>query len=126
MGKINIWENNTNKIKKILKKEFKDNTFKIRTKNYTGGKSIWIYTDAIKNTERLFELKRKLNTGLNEKERQEWNELTKTREKNREVEKKIKELLKEFYEVDYNEFGEIMAGGNCYLFIEPLTDFEGW
>lgn len=121
---INIWENNTPTIKKLLKMHFPTATFRIKTKNFSGGKSIDIYTDLIKpiDYDKKRELELKLqNEGLEEAEWQELQNINKAIEYNQDVEQNIKALLKPFWSVDYDEFsGEILQGANCFLSVTNL------
>lgn len=119
-----IWKNNTPEIKRILKRRYPDAKFRIRTKNYSGGKSIYIYTSLIKEVDynRMRELENTLRKeGLYGKEIEEYREFKRKIEENQKIEREIKTLLKDFWEVDYDEFsGEVLQGANCFLFVEKL------
>ncbi len=121
---INIWENNTPTIKKLLKENFPKATFRIKTKNFSGGKSIDIYTDLIKpvDYDKKRELEIKLqNEGLDIEEYKKLQRIERVITWNNLVEQKIKSLLKDFWSVDYDEFsGEILQGANCFLSVTNL------
>jgi len=122
--KIDILANNTVEIKKILKENFPTATFRIKTKNFAGGKSITIYTDLIRlidyNKKRDLELKMQ-GEGLDNEEYKKLQRIERTITWNKLAEQNIKTLLKDFWSVDYDEYtGEILGGGNCYLFVERL------
>ena len=123
---INIWKNNTPLIKKILKKHFPKAKFKIKTRNSSLSKSIYIYTNLIQDYDyiRLKELELKLqNEGLIDEESKEYHEIKKIVEQNKATQQKIKTILKDFWYVDYDKFtGEILGGGNCFLFVERLDN----
>jgi len=124
---INIFANNTSKIKKILRQRFPKATFRIRTQSFSGGKSIDIYTDLFReidhNRKRELELKLQ-NQGLDSEEYKELQRTERDIAWNRSLEGNIKKLLKDFWSVDYDEItGEVLSGGNCYLFVEPLSRF---
>ena len=122
--KINTWKNNTPQIKRILKTNFRNAKFRVKTDNYSMGKSINIYTDLIKNVNysRLRELTAELEeNGLTGKKSEEYREIKKDIEFNKEIKNKIETLLSDFYHVDYDKYsGEILSGGNCYLFVNRL------
>jgi len=59
--------------------------------------------------------------GLYGKEIEEYREFKRKIEENQKIEREIKTLLKDFWEVDYDEFsGEVLQGANCFLFVEKL------
>ncbi|RLG17293.1 hypothetical protein DRN75_03865 [Nanoarchaeota archaeon] len=124
MTEINIWDNNTPMIKKILKQNFPKAVFKVKTERYAGGKTIHIYTDLIKEID--YNRKRELEMKLEEEGLtiKEWGELTRICmmiEENRKIEAKIKDLLKDFWQVHYDELtGEILQGINCFLCVESI------
>jgi len=124
---INVFANNTPAIKRILKERFPRATFRIRTQNFSGGKSIDIYTDLFRKIDydRKRELEFKLqDQGLDNEEYKELQRIERDIAWNRSLEGNIKKLLKDFWSVDYDEFtGEVLSGGNCYLSVEPLDRF---
>ena len=106
-------DNRSQEIKRILKKTYPDNQFKVRCDKYSMGESFRIYTDLIK------ELPNKAVDIFTEKEKGEhestmhWNQVM------REI---IERQLKEFWHIDRDEFsGEILTGGNTFLFVEPWS-----
>jgi len=124
-SKINIWKNNTPLIKQTLKRHFPKAKFKIKTRNSSLSKSIYIYTDLIQDYDyakfRNLELKLQ-NEGLVNKEAEEYHKIKELIWQNRTIEQKIKTILKDFWHIDYDKLtGEILSGGNCYLFIEKLA-----
>jgi len=119
---MDIWKNNTPEIKRILKRKYPSAKFRVKTEQYTGGKSIYIYTDLIKEIDynRMRELELRLHDeGLGGGDLEEYKELKRKIEENRKTEREIKTLLKDFWKVDYDQFsGEILSGANCFLFVE--------
>ena len=124
---INVFANNTSAIKKILKENFPTATFRIKTKLFSGGKSIDIYTSLLADIDynRKRELEMKLqDNGLDESEWIELQEIERDIDWNEDIRQKIKSLLKDYWSVDYDEItGEVLSGGNCYLFVEPFSRF---
>jgi len=111
-------------IKKILKQKYPDSTFRVRIEKYSGGESIEVYTDLIKfpDYNRLTHLEFKLaKEGLTGDDLIEYHNIKELNENNNKIEQEIKQLLKEFYHVNRDMFGEILLGvGNTYLFINPM------
>lgn len=93
-------------IKKILKTEFPNAKINVRIHKYSMGESIYVSTD-------LIEWIRHTEEGVPGYTQ------SKT-EQSRENETTIKDLLKNFESVDRDQWGEIMSGGNTFLFIESL------
>lgn len=101
-------------IKKILKKEYPDNQFKVRIEKYSMGETIRVYTDRVIEFEN-----KKAEYQMNEDEKQERQEIT---ELNHKIKNEIQALLKDFSHVDRCEItGEILSGGNTYLFVEEYS-----
>ncbi len=118
-----VWENNTPKIKKILRSAFPNAKFRIRTMSYSGGKSIYIYTDLINdikgNDARLLLIGPKSPA----EEDRFWR-LMEIKKRNEYIKGEIGKLLSGFYHVHYDGFGNILSGANCLLFIEPLDKYR--
>lgn len=72
---INVFANNTPAIKRILKERFPRATFRIRTQNFSGGKSIDIYTDLFRKID--YDRKRELEFKLQDQglDNEEYKEL---------------------------------------------------
>jgi len=100
-------------IKKILKKCYPDAQFKVRINKYSMGESIHIYTDLLiilpnKPVEEYTEkenIEREKSMAFNQTERE-----------------RIQNLLSEFSHIDRCDItGEILSGGNTYLFVEDWS-----
>mgnify|MGYP000920508740 FL=1 len=114
-------DNRSNVIKSILKENFKDASFRVRIKKYSGGESIWIYTDLIPEyTNEEVDAYTIYASGRAEYIDNTLKSTIEKTEKSKEIRQKINCLLKDFYHVDRDQFGEILSGGNTYLFICPL------
>jgi len=115
--------NTTTEMKRKLRKEYPKGKFSVRKKTYSGGKSYDIRTDLFRefNEVRWTQLNRKMmDEGISGKDYDEWKQLKETDEHNKELRKHIKELLREYENIDRNGRGEIMTGGNTYLDISPF------
>lgn len=115
-------------IKKRLQGAFPNEKFYVRIGYVGGDKRIEVYTSMIKAwTDREYvlyweweETKRKGGAISDEIV-----EFLRKIEKNKENERKIREVLKDCEKVYYCEWsGEVLAGGNTYLFIGPIERYE--
>ena len=96
----------SNEIKKLLKKEFPFAVFTVKIDKYSMGESINVRTNAY-HTDVLPDPR---GFGY-------IREITK---ENKAIKNKIHELLYKYESVDRDQWGEILSGGNTYLFIEEL------
>lgn len=85
-------------IKRILRKAYPKAQFKVWIHKYSMGESIYVRTDLIK----------KDSTGLP------------TIEESNEYTKAIRKLLSGYESIDRDQWGEILGGGNTFLFIQGL------
>ena len=112
-------------IKKILKNKFPDSKFKVKIDKYSMGESIYIYADLIKQIPNGFfdlEWKRRVGEHLSAEEYELYKKGKMILENNNQIEQEIKQLLKTFWHVDYDEYThEILSGGNTFLFVERLN-----
>jgi hypothetical protein len=93
-------------IKKLLKQHFPNAVFSVRIHKYSMGESIRVETDAFSYTTTQDE------SGFGW--RKEW--------QNKEAKDQIQLLLKEYESFDRDEMtGEILSGGNTFLFVQPIN-----
>jgi hypothetical protein len=97
----------SNEIKKILKKEFPEAKVRVRIHKYSMGESIYVNTDLIEWVKVVDESN---YTGFSQRKT----------EQSRDNESTIKDLLRSFERVDRDQWGDILSGGNTFLFIESL------
>lgn len=93
-------------IKKLLKSKYPNNQFRVRLHKYSMGESIYVNTDLIVR-QRIPDPR---GYGYTEPF---------TDESNKRM-AELKELLRDYESVDRDQWGEILSGGNTYLFIESL------
>jgi len=112
-------------IKKILKKKYPGSVFRVRIDKYSLGESINIYTDLLQQLpERFNQICWKIEIGeeeTTEEERRIYFEGRRILEENKKYEDEIKSILKDFWHINYDEMGEILNGGNTYLYICSLV-----
>jgi hypothetical protein len=113
-------------IKKILKKEFPNNEFKVRIDKRSFTTSIDIYTDAVKFLWQNNAVWRvEANANPTQEDYDEYFKYKKDFEKNKEIEEKIRNLVGHYEKIHYDEYtGEILGGGNTFVFIKPLNITE--
>ena len=90
-------------IKRIIKKEFPQAKVRVHINKYSMGESINVDTDICTRELVLDEFGRSTHP------------YTEQGKKNLD---KLRELLHSYESVDRDQFGEILSGGNTYLFIE--------
>ena len=112
-------DNRSIEIKKILKEAFPSASFKVRIEKYRGGESIYVYTDALKDDKQFYELQRQLAQGKAIAS-DEYEEAEETHKHNERIKEKIRLLLKGYEHIQKDYYGEILSGGNTFLFIEKL------
>jgi hypothetical protein len=93
-------------IKALLKKNYPGAKFSVRLDKYSMGESINVHTDLLVR-EKIEYPTGGFTYGYSDAT------VAKMRE--------IKSLLSEYESVDRDQYGEILSGGNTYLFIEPLN-----
>lgn len=121
-------DNRSSQIKKILKKAYPTAFFSVRIDKYSMGESINIKTDLFKESafkQESYALECKLNReGLAGDDFAKWQDIKKTNEYNRNLEKELHSLVMNFQHVDYDKYsGEILSGGNTYLFIQSARNY---
>jgi len=113
-------------IKGIFKKKYPNAKIKVRIQKYSGGESINVYTDLLKdpyNTLPEFnhiQWKRRVGQNLSQEEYKIYKKGSEMWDKMKEKEREIKILLSDFSYVSRDQFGEVLSGGNTFLFVEPL------
>lgn len=95
----------SSEIKKILKKEYPNAKFSVRIDKYSMGESINISTDLVA---------REVLTLPNGEEVNGYAQKTIDTIHN------IERMLKDFKHVDRDDYGEILSGGNTFLFVEGI------
>ena len=92
-------------IKALLKKHYPGAKFSVRLSKYSMGESINIQTDLLKRDlvdhggYSSYEYSKETIAKMNE----------------------IKALVKGYESVDRDQYGEILSGGNTYLFVDPIN-----
>ena len=109
-------------IRNILKSIYPNNSFRVIISKRVYDESIHVYTDLledIKYTDAVWRVDANKNPSVEDYlEAKKYHE---KRLKNQLIERKIEQILKDFWHVNYDQrTGEILAGGNRYLFIERL------
>ncbi len=95
-------------IKKLLKSEFPDAIFKVRIHKYSMGESINVNTDLLQR-EKVEDTGSYLGYSM---------KMTDQSKRNLE---QIKNLIGDHEHLDRDESGDILSGGNTFLFIETLN-----
>lgn len=116
-------DNRSTRIKQILRQHYPLSTHRVRIEKYSGGECIYIKTSALNPPE--YQIYNQLNDklrseGLNEEENTLYEATKKQNERYNEKQDSIKKLLNEFWHVDRDDQGEILAGGNSYIDVESL------
>ena len=108
-------------IKSILKKQYPEATFRVRIEKYSGGETIYIYTDLVKEfTPEEAEAHWLYNTGQVTEITEVVERMKKKKARNKKIDQDIHRLLKDYYHIAYDEYsGEVLLGGNTYLDILP-------
>lgn len=116
------------KMKKILNEVFSEGTFKVRKRSSNLHRSFTVYTDLFENPDRqrFRELRQEMNEGgIRGEKLEEYNEIEEQVDHDKELERKIKDLLRDWEEIRRdNATGEILSGGNSYLFVERLERLQ--
>ena len=99
-------DNRSIQIKRLLRQHYPDAKVRVKIQKYSLGESIHVYTDLMPQ--------RPWTANYNDPEMQEY------KIKWQSVKDELEKLLKDFSHVDRDDFGNILGGGNIYLFIEPL------
>jgi hypothetical protein len=109
-------------IRNILKSIYPNNSFKVRIEKYNFGESIHVYTDLLEDTKFTDAVWRvHANKNPSEEDYLEAKKYYEKQSKNQLIERKIEQILKDFWHVNYDQrTGEILEGGNTYLFIKRL------
>jgi len=118
-------DNRSYLIKKILKQKYPNAKFKVRIEKYTLGESINVYTNLLHDVDynEKYELEQKMRiNGLAGKDLQAYKNIRNKIQRNSEINNSIRTLLKDYYHVNYDEWGNILAGGNTYLHIDILRE----
>src|SRR5687768_6554665 len=93
-------------IKKLLKKYYPNAQVKVRIHKYSGGESINVRTNAFK----IEQFPDPTGYGY----------INRPSEQSQTNRDHIKSLLSSYQSIDRDEWGEILSGGNTYLFIDEL------
>jgi hypothetical protein len=93
-------------IKKILKKEYPGAKFSVRIDKYSMGESINVRTDAF----HIDQVADPRGYGY----------INQASEKDAAIRTNIKELLAKYEDIDRDQWGEILSGGNTFLFVEEF------
>ncbi len=96
----------SHEIKKLLKKSYPNATFKVFIDKYSMGESINVRTDAFKIDQAP--------------DPRGYGYVMQATEENDQIRKNIKSLLSEYESVDRDQTGEILSGGNTYLFVQDF------
>lgn len=107
MYSICMRDSRSHEIKKLLKKHYPKATFRVRIDKYSMGESINVATDAFK----IDQVPDPRGYGY-------VNQISDVDEL---IRGHIKQLLHSYESVDRDQWGEILAGGNTYLFIDTLN-----
>lgn len=110
-------------IKRLLKGRFPSSTFRVRINKYSGGESINIETDLLKpyltQDMRVWRAERDFN-GCSDDDRAYYKAFKDRMEARDLAERAIKDVVGHFKKVDRDDQGDILLGGNTFLFIESL------
>jgi len=109
-------------IKKLLKTEYPEASFRVRIKRCGCSESIHIYTSLVSYlTEEEQEKHWLFMTKQAEFSNQEIQPILEKLEDEKRIKENILSILRGFYHVDHDEItGEILLGGNTYIQILPL------
>lgn len=94
-------------IKRLLKKHYPNAQVKVRIDKYSMGESINVKTDA-------FVIGKKPDP-------RGWGYVYDVTDKDEKIRQNIKKLLSCYESVDRDQWGEILSGGNTYLFIDSMN-----
>lgn len=92
-------------IKKLLKVDFPEALFRVRIHKYSMGEAIYVKTNLVKREQ----LRVEFNVPV----------IGHTEETKNNIQT-IKEKLTKYQSIDRDQWGEIMSGGNTFLFVEEL------
>ena len=114
----------SNEIKAILKKEFPKNNFRVKIDKYSMGESININTDLIESApkDEYKVINNYAKEYSAEEQLQAEREARARRDRNQQVTKKIETLLQDYWRVDKDAQGEILAGGNTFIGVSSLEN----
>lgn len=108
-------------IKRKLKETFKGHEFKVKIEKYSMGESIKIRTNLLTEVKYTDAVWRVQNTKqYSETDMNEYVKFKKAWEAHNKKELEVKNLLRQFEKVSYDERGDILEGCNTYLFVQPL------
>ncbi len=111
-------------IKKTLNKQYPENRFKVRIEKYSGGESINIHTDILKDnwhSDAVWRVEAGANPTSDDIDK--YNKYRAIQEYNKTKTTEIKKLIGSYESLDIDEItGEILLGGNTYLFIKPFIN----
>ena len=109
-------------IRKILKKHFPQAKFRVKIEKDSLSEAIRIYTDLLEDfTNEEIEVIDQARFTQTIENVEVYEKAIEKEKKNEEIRQKIHQLLRDFESVSYDEVtGEILGGGNTYLFVEPL------
>lgn len=103
---LTMRDTRSSEIKKLLKKYYPNAIFKVRIHKYSMGESIYVTTNAF-----TFEIV---------PDPVGYGSIRKMSEQDRENKHYIEKLLQDYESVDRDESGDILSGGNTFLFVESL------
>lgn len=94
-------------IKKVLRKFYPNATFKVRIHKYSMGEAIYVSTNAFK----IDQVPDPRGYGY----------VMQASEQDTTTRNHIKKVLSDYESVDRDQWGEIMSGGNTFLFVEDMA-----